>query len=426
MKLIFIIVFVLCMPYLTRAQEQEQGIRFDKSMSWREVVAKATRENKYIYVDVMATWCGPCQAMVKNIFPQKEVGDFYNEHFICIKLQTDKTAKDDEYVKAWHKEVNDICTKAKIKVLPTSLYYNPQGELVHIIPGAASNAGRFVEAGKIALDENRQIFTCLKKYEAGERDVEFLYDLSVDFLQLGDKEMARKVGNTFWQTITPEERLLDKGIRYAADFFESVDDAMLPLFMDHPERVDAVLGKGVADQKVIRAIEAKYINPLMKDSVNIPDWDGLYRELTAKYPKKQKSIRKMLLNRKLGYGQRYHKDGLCAAALKELLPICWEEGSKVLIPGYAYELGRKAQDKEAGKIALEWLERSLDETNAYQLLNYADILFLNKQKGKGLKCVNTALKLTEEGSKLHERAMEMKKKNAREMKFLKQMINEIN
>ena len=424
MKLIIIIALVLCMPGLTRAQEQ--GIRFDKSMSWREVVEKATRENKYIYVDVMATWCGPCQAMVKNIFPQREVGDFYNEHFICVKLQTDKTAKDDEYVKAWHKEVNDICTKAKIKVLPTSLYYNPQGELVHIIPGGMPDAGRFVEAGKIALDENRQIFTCLKKYEAGERDVEFLYELSVNFLMLGDKVMARKVGNTFWQTITPEERLLDKGIRYAADFFESVDDAMLPLFMDHPERVDAVLGKGVADQKVIRAIEAKYINPLMKDSVNIPDWDGLYRELTERYQKKQESIRKMLLNRKLGYGQRYHNDGLCAAALKELLPICWEEGSEVLIPNYAYELGRKAQDKEAGKIALEWLERTLDETNAYQLLNYADILFLNKQKGKGLKCVNMALKLTEEGSKLHERAMEMKKKNAREMKFLKQVMNEIN
>ena len=89
---------------------QEQGIQFDTSMSWTEVVEKATRENKYIYVDVMSTWCPPCQAMVKNVFTQKEAGDFYNQHFIWIKLQTDKTAKDDEYVKAWYNEVNKIFT----------------------------------------------------------------------------------------------------------------------------------------------------------------------------------------------------------------------------------------------------------------------------------------------------------------------------
>lgn len=75
---------------------------------------------------------------------------------------------------------------------------------------------------------------------------------------------------------------------------------------------------------------------------------------------------------------------------------------------------------------MEWLEKTLDEKDAYQLLNYAEVLFLNKQKGKGLKCVNSALKLTKEGSKTYERAMEMKQKNAREMKLLKQIVNEIN
>lgn len=246
----FMVMLLLCLPVCVTAQEQEQGIRFDKSMSWKEVVEKATRENKYIYVDVMATWCPPCQAMVKNVFTQKEAGDFYNEHFICIKLQTDKTKKDDEYVQAWHKEVNDICTKAKIKVLPTALYYNPRGELVHIIPGGIPNAKLFVECGQKALDENQQLFTRLKKYEAGERDVEFLYDLSVDFKMIGDEVTARKVGNTFWQTITPEERLLAKGIRYANDFFESVDDSMFGLFMDHPKEVDAVLGQGTPTESV--------------------------------------------------------------------------------------------------------------------------------------------------------------------------------
>lgn len=422
----FMVMLLLCLPVYVTAQEQEQGIRFDKSMSWKEVVEKATRENKYIYVDVMATWCPPCQAMVKNVFTQKEAGDFYNEHFICIKLQTDKTKKDDEYVQAWHKEVNDICTKAKIKVLPTALYYNPRGELVHIIPGGIPNAKLFVECGQKALDENQQLFTRLKKYDAGERDVEFLYDLSVDFKMIGDEVTARKVGNTFWQTITPEERLLAKGIRYASDFFESVDDSMFSLFMDHPKEVDAVLGQGTADQKVIRAIEAKYVTPLMKDSVNMPDWDGLYSELSGKYPQKQTHIKRMLLERKLNYAQRFKKDALYVSALRELIPVYGAEGNKMLTRTYALELGRKAQSKEERKLAMKWLEQTLNEKNAVHLLDNAEIYFLCKQKGKGLKCVNSALDLTEEGTPLHERAAEMKKKNAREMKLLKQVINEIN
>ncbi len=426
MKSIFRFVFILLLWMPVTMVAQEQGIQFDKSMSWNEVVEKATRENKYIYVDVMSTWCPPCQAMVKNVFTQKEAGDFYNQHFICIKLQTDKTAKDDEYVKAWYKEVNKICTEAKIQVLPTALYYNPKGELVHIVPGGIPNVNEFIECGRKALDENQQIFTRLKKYEAGERDVEFLYDLSVDFLMLGDKVMVREVGNTFWQTITPEERLLDKGIRYASDFFGSVDDAMFSLFYDYPEKVDAVLGKGAANQKVMRAIEAKYILPLMNDSVNMPDWDGICQDLSVKYPRKEVEIKKMLLDRKLVYSKKYHNDALCASVLRELVPMCDEEGNDMLVRSYAHELGLKARDKEDRKVALEWLEKTLDEKDAYQLLNYAEVLFLNKQKGKGLKCVNSALKLTKEGSKTYERAMEMKKKNAREMKLLKQIVNEIN
>lgn len=428
-KMIFKCLFVclMCMPILVMAQENEQGIKFDQSMSWKEVVEKAIRENKHIYMDVMATWCGPCQVMVQNVFTRKEVGDFYNEHFICIKLQTDKTSKDSEYVKAWHKEVDGIRAKANVQALPTSLYFSPQGELVHIVRGAVLDPQRFIQKGKIALDEKRQVYTSLRRFEAGERDVEFLYNLSMDFLELGDMETAREVANVFWQTITPGERLEKKGILYASDFLQSVDDAMFPLFMDHPAEVDAVLGKNVADNKVMRAIEAKHILPLMKDTVNVPNWDGLYQDLCAKYPKKQENIRTMLLNRKLWYGQRYHNNALCVSALKEMLPTCDSEMNKMLIPGYAYELGMKAQSKEDRKIALEWLEKSLDETSVTQLLNYAEVLFLDKQKGKGLKIVNSVLKKGgKEGDLLYDRAMKMKKENAREMKLLKQIVSDMN
>ena len=59
MRFKVLVLLALLFPVGTIAQENK-GIRFDKSMSWEEVVKKATRENKYIFMDVMATlWHKP-------------------------------------------------------------------------------------------------------------------------------------------------------------------------------------------------------------------------------------------------------------------------------------------------------------------------------------------------------------------------------
>ena len=427
MKTVITVICIFAFMAIQPLSAQEQGIQFDKSKNWKEVVEKATRENKYIYMDVMATWCPPCQMMVKNVFTQKEVGDFYNENFICVKLQTDKTAKDDEYVKSWYADAERIDKEFNIRSLPTSLYFNPKGELVHVVVGAIPLAKEFVEIGKMALDENQQIFTRLRKYEQGEKDVEFLYALSVDLkYNVGDMKNAVKVANTFWQTITPEEQLLAKGVRYAADFLVNVDDTLFNFFLTHEKEIDAILGKRAAESKVIRLIEKKYMAPLVKDTVNQPDWDGVYNKLAAKYPQKKDQIKVMVLNDKLVYTDRYHFDKDCADALMELLKQPDVRSSEMLVRIYAHRLGIKAYTKDQRTIALQNMERLLDEKNVRHLLDYAEVLFLDEQDGKGRKYVNKALDIAEEGSDGYKRAEQMKKDHAKDWKVLKAVMNEIN
>jgi len=62
-----------------------QGIQFE-SGSWADVLKKAKSQNKLIFVDAFTTWCGPCKKMTQNIFPDKNVGDFYNKNFINAKF----------------------------------------------------------------------------------------------------------------------------------------------------------------------------------------------------------------------------------------------------------------------------------------------------------------------------------------------------
>src|SRR5579863_10760388 len=108
---------LLMVPFLTQAQDQPQGatqpqdakgIHFEHDLSWSAIQAKAKAENKYIFMDCFTTWCGPCRYMSTAIFPQKAAGDYMNEKFVCVAVQLDTTAKDDDQVKGWYTSAHAI------------------------------------------------------------------------------------------------------------------------------------------------------------------------------------------------------------------------------------------------------------------------------------------------------------------------------
>ena len=81
LKLPFLLTFSLFFSLFCQAQS---GIEFFHG-SWDEALELAKKEHKAIFMDAYAEWCGPCKRMAKNIFTQKEVGDFFNKHFINVK-----------------------------------------------------------------------------------------------------------------------------------------------------------------------------------------------------------------------------------------------------------------------------------------------------------------------------------------------------
>ena len=83
-----------------------QGIHFAEDLKLREALQKARIEKKYIFIDFYTPWCGPCKMMLRDVFPQKEVGDFYNEHFINLTLNGDdpsnKSVTNDYVITSYH------------------------------------------------------------------------------------------------------------------------------------------------------------------------------------------------------------------------------------------------------------------------------------------------------------------------------------
>ena len=64
-----------------------------RNIDFNEALKQSQAENKLVFIDFYTDWCGPCRKMSKEVFPQKQVGDFFNAQFVCIKLNAEKEGK---------------------------------------------------------------------------------------------------------------------------------------------------------------------------------------------------------------------------------------------------------------------------------------------------------------------------------------------
>jgi thiol-disulfide isomerase/thioredoxin len=120
-------------------------IKFVKNLTWSQIKAKAARENKMIFFDAYATWCGPCKYLEEDIYTDDKVAAFYNANYINVKFDME----DGEGVQ--------LAKEFAIKAYPTLLFFSPQGKMLHKFVGALE-AAPFINLGKDAQNPLKQYY----------------------------------------------------------------------------------------------------------------------------------------------------------------------------------------------------------------------------------------------------------------------------
>lgn len=83
-------------PYKTHS---ETGVQFMET-SFDEAKQLATTEDKLLFVEVYAPWCGSCKKMKKTSLSDTEVGERFDETFVSVAINGD-ASPGDELAEQW-------------------------------------------------------------------------------------------------------------------------------------------------------------------------------------------------------------------------------------------------------------------------------------------------------------------------------------
>jgi thiol-disulfide isomerase/thioredoxin len=138
---------------------QAGGIDFLHDKKWNEILTQAKKENKLIFLDAYASWCGPCKYMQSDVFTDMAVGYYYNKYFINIKMDMEEG------------EGVALAEQLGVRSYPTLLFINGDGQVVHKKIGSME-AGEFLQLGEDALNPKRQFYTSREKALTGDLSAE--------------------------------------------------------------------------------------------------------------------------------------------------------------------------------------------------------------------------------------------------------------
>jgi thiol-disulfide isomerase/thioredoxin len=148
---------VACMLLLRPAWAQEKGIRFCQDSSWREVLERARHEQKLVFLDCYTSWCGPCRKLAAEVFTQERLGDYFNTHFVNVRMDMEKG------------EGPSLYPRFDISYYPTLLLINPEGYILGRIDGAGAKTPDDLLHWGEAANRLASVVPFAERFEDGDR-----------------------------------------------------------------------------------------------------------------------------------------------------------------------------------------------------------------------------------------------------------------
>lgn len=388
-----------------------QGIDFQQG-TWKEVLKKAQELNKPVFVDIYTTWCGPCKRMSADIFPLKEVGDVYNQQFICYKIDAEKG------------EGILLAKKYDVKFYPTYLFINPDETLIMKAIGSMP-ANEFIaltDKVKAELSDTKTLTDWNNEYESKKSDPAYLLAYMEKRMKLGLPNAA--ILDQYLSVLPTSERASEKILEFYQ--IESRDIKINSLAYKNLEENESQI---VANSgNLIFALRSYIIDNTFREACKMKD-ENMLKLVVAennKLPKSAnpKSEEEFYMNyyKRINDIQKYtsYANSVCSKLMMvskdSVLKMDKRNQSKYCqsLNEVAWTHFEKVSDADALKNAVNWSKRTveLQPENYSYMDTYANLLFKTGKKNKAIEqqtlAISLAKKSGEDTKDLEETLQKMK------------------
>jgi thiol-disulfide isomerase/thioredoxin len=357
--------------------------------TWDEIIAKAKKENKPIFLDAYASWCGPCKLMAAYVFTEDNVAEFFNAKFINAKIDMEKG------------EGINLSEKYEINAYPTFLILSPDGEVLHRACGAM-DPEKFISWGKESFDKESRLGTLQQRYLNGERSLSFILKY-IDALQKACLN-SEKVAEEYLGSLKEDELFKRDNWKIFNSHIKDIDSKVFKTVINKYQKFYDLYGDEV-DEKIVEAYQKKIKLSIQKEdeesyrkymqnlkSLNFPKFKKAYVELEIEY-----------------YLSKEDWTNFASKAIEYVNNF--NINNPDLLNNLAWIFYKKINDKKMLEKALEWSKKSIDLEYSYSNLDtYAALLYKLGNKKEAEKYAKLAIKKAEEENEDASETKELLKK----------------
>lgn len=222
---------------------QSSGITFYNDTVFGNVLQKAKVENKLIFIDCYAVWCGPCKFMSNNIFIDEEVGKFHNANFINLKYDMEQPYG------------IIIKKKYQVKGYPTYLYLDSNGEVIHRGIGSTPDAETFLELSRTATNSDKNFRAICQKINQGDRTALTISEyLNLNYRAANTDSLI----NDHFNLTGYNEKFSPETWKLFQEHLNNPESPAFDFFLKNRQKYVDKFGKKTVDDKLMESFSAVY------------------------------------------------------------------------------------------------------------------------------------------------------------------------